>query len=335
MEAPAPVPPPSRPRPSWVGSLAAVLGPGLAAILLLAGVGWWMATTAPGLRLAAALVNAIVPGITLNGVEGSLTGGLRAASFVYARETWSLRIEDLVIEPRELTLWDRRIDVERASARRVHIDWVSDDGPGTVPTSLGLPFDLVVRQGNIQELALGARGASPLVFRRIDLSGTMGPTGIDIARVIAEVDRTRITARGSIGALPPFTTQAQARLEASVRERAVVADIAARGSLQELTLDLSADDDAARAKVTAILRVFDVVPLGRLQAEVESLDPALWFSDVPDDATARSRRVASGHPCRRPMVGRRSLLGREQPGRTGRQGPGSAPVAARIARLGQ
>ena len=278
---PAPVPPPPRPRPSWIGSVAAMLGPGLASILALSGVLWWMATTAPGLRLAAALVNAIVPGITLTGVDGSFTGGLRAASIVYARETWSLRIEDLVIEPRELTLWDRRIDVERVSARRVHIDWVSSGGPGTVPASLGLPFEYVVRQGNIHELALGARGAPALVFRRIDLAGTMGPTGIDVERVSAEVDRTRISARGSIGALPPFATQAQARLEASARDRAVVADIAARGSLQQLTLDLRADDDAARAKATANLRVFDDVPLERLQAEVEAFDPALWFNDVP------------------------------------------------------
>ena len=135
--APAPVPPPPRPRPSWVGSLAAVLGPGLALFLLLCGSLWWMATTAPGLRLAAALVNAVVPGITLNGVDGSLTGGLRAASFVYASESWSLRIEDLVIEPRAWKLWDRRIDAERVSARRVHIEWVSSGGPGTVPCIAG------------------------------------------------------------------------------------------------------------------------------------------------------------------------------------------------------
>ena len=279
--APAPVPPPSLPRPSWLGSLAAVLGPGLAAILLLSGVAWWMATTAPGLRLAATLVNAIVPSITFKGVDGSLMGGLRAASFVYTRESWSLSIEDLVLEPRAWTLWDRRLDVERVSARRVHIDWVSDDGPGTVPASLGLPFDLVVRQGNIQELALGARGAPALAFQRIELAATMGPTGLDVARITAEVDRTRIAARGSIGALLPFPTQAYARLETSAQERTVVADIEARGSLQELTLELRADDDAARAKGTAILRVFDEVPLGRLQAEVEAFDPALWFNDVP------------------------------------------------------
>ncbi len=279
--APTPAPAPPRPRPSWVGSVAAVLGPALASALVLSGTVWWMATTAPGLRLAAALVNAFVPGVTLNGVDGSLTGGLRASSLVYERESWSLRVDELVIEPRAWTLWDRRIDAERVSARRVQIEWVSSEEPGTVPTSLGLPFDLVVRQGNIQELALGARGATPLVFRRIDLAGTMGSTGIDITRVIAEVDRTRIAGRASIGALPPFATQAQARLEASVQGRAVVADIAARGSLQEMTLDLSADDDAARAKVTASLRVFDVVPLGRLQAEVDAFDPALWFNEVP------------------------------------------------------
>ncbi len=166
-------------------------------------------------------------------------------------------------------------------AQRVQIDWVASDAPGKPPATLGLPFDLVVRQGRLQELALGARGATPTVFRRVELVGRMNAHGIDVEQVSGEFERTRLQVQGRIGASDPFVTEARAHLSTSLRDRAITATVSATGSLQQLRLELNADDKAARARANAALHIFAVVPLERLSVEVEAFDPALWLSDVP------------------------------------------------------
>jgi hypothetical protein len=262
MNTPPAAPPPaapSRPRRSWFGAIATILGPALALILAVAVVTWWMATTSSGLRAAAALASAIVPGLTLDGVDGSLARSMQIARFELDRGGWSVKAEGVDIELRDWSLSARRLDAERITARRLQIDWQSSGAPNSPPTFLGLPFELIVRQAGIQELALGARGSTPLVFRHLDLIGRMDPQGIEIERILGDFDRTRIEARGRIAAAPPFVTQATAQLGTTVQNRAITATVTASGSLQQLQLHLQADDTAARATASGTLRAFDAV----------------------------------------------------------------------------
>ena len=285
MNTPPEAPPPaalSPPRRSWFGAVATILGPALVLIVAVAVATWWMATTSSGLRAATALVSAIVPGLTLDGVDGSLARSrLQIARFELDRGAWSVKAEGVDVELRDWSLSARRLDAERITARRLQIDWQSSGAPSSPPTFLGLPFELMVRQAGIQELALGARDSTPLVFRHIDLVGRMDPQGIDIERLLGDFDRTRIEARGRIAAAPPFLTQATAQLGTTVQNRAIAASVTATGSLQQLQLHLQADDTAARATASGTLTAFDAVVFQRLIVDVQSFDPSLWFSDVP------------------------------------------------------
>ena len=278
---PPPAAAPKKLRPRWISSVALVLGPALLALLALAATTAWLVTTSAGLRAAAALASIFVPGLTLSGVEGSLGTGVRIERFELKRTGWAVAADSVAVDLREWSLRQRSLDVERVAAKRLQIDWVTSDGPSTPPASLGLPFDLGVRRGSIQELAIGARGAAPTLFHRVEFSGRMNLQGIEVSDLAGEFERTRIQAQGRIGASAPFVTEARAQLSSSLQGRTVMATASATGSLQQLRLQISADDSAARARVDAVLLAFADVPFERLAVDIETFDPALWMSGVP------------------------------------------------------
>jgi translocation and assembly module TamB len=261
--------------------VALIVGPAIALMLALPGAAWWLATTGPGMRVVAALASVFVPGLTLTGVDGSLVDGVTVARFELVRDAWSVRGDDVAVALREVSLRERRLDVEHLAARRLQVEWRPSSEPAAPPPSLGLPFELRLRQARLQELALGSRGGTPLAFRAIDLVGRMSMVGIDVERVSGEADRMRIEATGRIAAAPPFDTQARARLGTTLQDRAIQAEVTAGGSLQQLQVDLRADDAPARARVRGTLRAFDAVPVERLAVDLDAFDPSLWLSDVP------------------------------------------------------
>ncbi len=282
--APAATPPPTplRPRrPPWLTSLAAMLGPALLLLAGLAGILVWMATTTSGLRLAVVAVNALVPGVAITDVQGTLRDGLRFGSLNIVQPHWSLHVGGLELEPREWAPLSARVDLQRVAAQRVQVEWAPGEGPTVVPATLGVPVELTVRQLNVQELALGARGSHPVVLRDVDAAGRIGPQRYVVERASAAHDRTRLAGSGRLDALPPFDTSVDLKLSTELQGRAVTATVTARGPLRALQVGVNADDDAARADVSAEIDAFGDVPLRRLNATIDAFDPALWFSGTP------------------------------------------------------
>lgn len=278
---PAP-PPPARRRLPWFTSMAGVLGPALLVLSAAAAALLWIATTQSGLRLAAAAVSALVPGVTISEVDGSLRDGFRVHTLGIAQPRWSLRIEGLAVQTGDWAPFAAHVELQRVAAQRVRIDWVpGDDAPVTPPASLALPFDLTVRDLSVAELAFGARGATPTVLRDVALAGRAGAQRIRIDSARATLDRTRLSGNGQVDALPPFATSADLQLTTELRGRAVSAVAAARGPLRALQVAVQANDDAARAQIDADVDAFAAVPLRRLDATIAAFDPALWFSGTP------------------------------------------------------
>ena len=167
-------------------------------------------------------------------------------------------------------------------AKRLQIDWVASGGPGTPPASLGLPFDLGVRRGSIQELAMGARGAAPTVFQRVEFSGRMNLQGIDV-----------VGSRGRVRAHPHPGTGAHRCLRALRHGGTRATEQLAAGPVRHG--DRLGDRFTAAASASTAAPT--TVPRGRastlsswpsptchssaLHVDIESFDPALWMSDVP------------------------------------------------------
>jgi translocation and assembly module TamB len=270
---------PARPRP--VQAAAWTLAMALLAVALVAATAWWMATTTSGLRFAARMASTVVPGLSLRDVEGSLVGGLHVGRFSMARASWSVEAEDLSITPHDWRLASRELDIERAAARRVSIDWTAGGGPAKPPASLALPIDLIVRNARIDELQLGARGARPLVFRNVALAGRMDGHEMALQSIGGVFDRSHLQGAIRIGATAPFPLDARASLTTALQGRELSAAVTGSGSLERLQLALSADDPAARAQASATLQLFADVPLERLTAQIDAFDPALWIDGIP------------------------------------------------------
>ena len=269
-------PPPSTPRararPLWLTSLALVVGPAILAFVLVVSGGWWLWTTTTGLRATALVVTTFMPGITIAGVDGSLASGFSVATFAVRLADTAVVIDGLAVEPKDWMPFTARIEVERLAARRVQIEWVSKPSTGEPPPeSIGIPIDVQVTHGRIGELAIGARDATPLVFREIEFTGQANAEVIDLTSVSGEFGRARARGRFRLGALTPFPTDADLELATEWEKRTVQAHVAATGSLHRLQIDLRADDAAARARASATLRLFDPVLLARLVADIESL----------------------------------------------------------------
>ena len=273
--------PRDRPPRHWVRSLLLVVGPALLALILASGTAWWMVTTAPGLRAVATLANLLVSGLSIGGIDGTARDGFHAASVVIRGERWSVRIEEVSIIPRRWSVSSREFDLEVVTARKVAIDWVSGGPPSAPPESIGVPMNLVIRQGRVESLTLGARDATPLEFRDIKLAGRIDDRVIEIDRIQGEFERTRIEAQGRIEATTPFATALKGKLATTVQDRSISAMVEASGSLDRLHVTLVGDDAAARAQVEATLRVFAAVPIESLDVRIDALDPSHWLDGVP------------------------------------------------------
>src|SRR4029453_10460131 len=165
---PIPVnPTPPRRLCAWRWILLLVLGPVLLAFVLVTGGAWWIWTTTTGLRTAVLVVNTFVPGVAITQVDGTLADGFQVGKVVLRFGGTGVTIDDLAMQPKQWTPYSTRIDVERISARRVAIDWDSKPSSAPPPTPLGIPLEQTIRQGQIGELAIGARGAEPRIFRRL------------------------------------------------------------------------------------------------------------------------------------------------------------------------
>jgi translocation and assembly module TamB len=281
-----PPPPPASParaRPLWLTTLALIVGPAVVAFVLVVGGGWWLWTTTAGLRATALVLSTFMPGITITGVEGSLASGFSVATFAVRLADTAVIIDDLAVEPKkDWTPFAARFEVERLAAHRVQIEWVSKPSTGKPPPeSIGIPIDVRVTQARIGELAIGARDATPLVFRAVEFAGQANAETIDLARISGEFGRARAQGRVRLGALPPFTTDVEFELGTEWQERPVQAHLVATGSLHRLQLDLRSDDAVARARVSATLRVFDPVLVARLVADIDAFDPTVWLTDAP------------------------------------------------------
>ena len=160
----------SRRRPRWVTALVSVF----AGALLIIGAGsaaiWWMYTTSSGLRFVVLLNSRLSTLLIVREVSGSLRDGFTAGSLSVTGPTWSLQAADVAVEPYELRWRQRVFDFERVTASRVTVDWVPSGAPAAPPVSLASPFDLRVRNLNVRELRLGARGETPRVIGDLSAS---------------------------------------------------------------------------------------------------------------------------------------------------------------------
>ncbi len=316
---PAAASPPPRPATPRGRALRWALWSALGVLLLAALVGGigWVATTQPGVQWGLGRV----PGLQVEGLQGSFGGGPFAAKRLHYRQgELEITIDDLRwrdlrwrLRPREGSL--AGLVIEAPSARRVEVRTGPASAPGAPaqpPASLRLPVELELRQAAIDELHIDDQ--APLTELRAELLHLGQDNGLlhRVRGLRANRDGLALAADGSIGAIAPMAVELQARVR-NPDDAGLpwLAELNAKGPLARLELgalwhgasaaavaapagapasaaaaaaasaSASAARDPGTLRIDATLTPFAAWPLAALVANAQALDLSAFNAALP------------------------------------------------------
>ena len=277
--------PPSTPhrRPPWLTSIVVVLVPAAAVVAAIGLLAVWLGTTAPGLRALLWAGTWAVPTLQATGVRGSLYEGFTLERLAVDEPGFALVATNVVVNPAQLSLQSRVIDLAQLSAASAIVAWAPNETKSSpeAPASLALPLSLRLRDVTIGELRLGERGREPHVVRDVRLRGQAGADAIRIEHASARYGPSEAVLAGSLGAVRPFPLSAHAELRSIVLDKPVQAVLDASGSLLDVALVARSDNAAGRLDARARLTPFSPVPLAALSLAIADFEPDKWLPNVP------------------------------------------------------
>jgi len=279
--------PPATPhrRPPWLTSIAVVLVPAAAVVAAIGLLAVWLGTTAPGLRALLWAGTWAVPSLHATGVRGSLHDGFTFERIVVDEPGFALEATDVVVNPAQLSVQNRLIDLAQVSAGSANVAWAPSETKSSpeAPASLALPLSLRVRLRDVTigELRLGERGQEPHVVKDVRLRGQADEHAIRIEHASARYGPSDAVLGGTLGAARPFPLSVHAELRSIVLDKPVRAVLDASGSLLDMALVARSDNDAGRLDAQARITPFSPVPLAALSLTIADFEPDKWLSDVP------------------------------------------------------
>ena len=277
--------PPSTPRrrPPWLTSIVVVLVPAAAVVAAIGLLAVWLGTTAPGLRALLWAGSWAVPSLQVTGVRGSLYEGFTLERLAVDEPGFALVATSVVVNPAQLSVQRRAIDLARLSAVSAIVSWAPSEtkSPIEAPASLALPLSLRLRDVTIDELRLGERGQAPHVIRDVRLRGQADADAIRIEHASARYGPSEAVLAGSLGAARPFPLSAHAEVRSIVLDKPVQAVLDASGSLLDMALAARSDSAAGRLDAQARITPFSAVPLAALSLTIADFEPDKWLPNVP------------------------------------------------------
>jgi translocation and assembly module TamB len=262
----------------------------------LGGVAVWLLRSADG----TAWLLARVPGLEVQGTRGALLSDRFGAERVVVR--WDQGRQSVTIEALQgqglQWSWHPAhgawlgLQAQHLSARRVDVQ-TGPPGPRPVvmPRSLQLPLRLQVQQVDVAELRIDSLAPMRTVQGRNVRLWEPGGREYHGDAISFDWDRAHVAGSVSLGGLPPFTLQAQARLSSRGDGPAWTADARAQGPLAQFELQATLRGTAARARAevpSLDLQVgitpLEAWPLGRLRLRTQALDLSALAGGAPQTA---------------------------------------------------
>ena len=279
----------------WVGLSA------LAAAALIAATAWMLRTTA-GLHAMIGLAGALLADhVDARGLRGSLADGfsadelrIRAGRTTVLIRTLEVTIDGLTLgrKPRVVTL-----TVASLKAMDVRIIVAATSRPEAIepPADLGAPLRIDVERLAIANLVVERTldAARPeFVLRAVEAALSLGD-GLEVRRLTGDIGGNALTASGSLKGERPFAMEfggtldsrlilgggngARPQVDAPVRVTWRATD-----SLEQMTLFAGVTGGhGARGSLRAQLSPFAALPLRRLAADLDGIDPSAWWRGAP------------------------------------------------------
>lgn len=265
-------PPPARRRAGWRLAAGLLAGLGLLSAALALALGWALGSSAGARSLLG-----LLPGLQVQGLQGSLLGDLRIAQLRWRLGSRrELILDELAWQGLRLD-WPAgeapRLEVTRLSARRVDLQGPSDDpDPVVLPEQLVLPLNVRIGQVHIDELLFDAIRPTPVrnLGARLELAaGAAAQHRLEGLR--ARWDRLQAEGDARLGAAAPLPLQARLRLLPAPAQEGSSGP-AGEAWARDATAVLNAEGPLARLRVQADLRTGGQA----LQAEAEVAPVAPW-----------------------------------------------------------
>ena len=274
-----------------VGMLVPLLT-GLAAVALALA---WLTRTTSGLQTLVHLADLALPGVQVRaeGVEGSLHEGFGLGSIAIEGHDWRVRIDKLRVVPREFAPWTGQVALESVSASRVAVDWISTPGPAHPPATLALPLELSFVRLSLGELAVGARGADPLVLSELQTSGRWDANAIELSSGSVRWKSVHTELVGRMQTHRPYPLRLEGRLTSTLGGHAGSAQWTASENLESLHLQTRLAAAQAQGSLDARILPFATVPLSGLELELAGVELSEWF-DAPQARLDGRARLEAG-----------------------------------------
>lgn len=251
---------------------------GLAVLgLLLVLAFYLLAGTQGGTEFLFTRLGTIMPGsLEVAELKGPLRGPLDIRGLVYKRDGFEMHVDHLQLEWKLRELRHRQLDIQKLYADGIRI--IPDPTPDETKESGPLPdvnlrFNIIVRDAQVTDLAVGGPGEEPFVIDRINLETTAIANNVRVDRLAVRAPLFDADVTGTV------RPQGDYPVDLDLRWTARPPDLAAfsgggqlTGSLEELKVvqNLRAPV-AARADATLFQPLYKLRFDGRLR--FENLDP--------------------------------------------------------------
>jgi len=267
--------------------------------MLIGGVmtGYWLFNSSTGLQLMLASISRLSAGtIQFAGVHGTLHD-LDIDHIQITSDEHVLTARHLRAEWHPDQLLQKQIHIHHLSAASVHIQLLAsqpEQDPPHPPDTLNLPVSIALdtlKIDAIQFTPVGEEHPQDLMSE-LTLSVHSDGNHHQLTHFHALTPWGDVQARAQLEGNAPFGLAGRIGLSGPApwkNTRAVMS-----GNLEQMIIQITAEQPGASAKLDARLRPFSANPLAQLDVDAEQINPASFFPEAPSASLAVTAHLASG-----------------------------------------
>ena len=253
----------------------------LALLAVLAAGAYWIASTPTGLGLLTKIaIKLSTSQVTLEGVEGTLSGPIRIRKLVFTSETKRITLERVQLEWQPGALRQRRLDIGLLAAQIMRVETLKKDPtPLARPATLRLPVDVQVAAWDVAQLDVVNAGQT-LSFKR--LHGRLDDNGdrYRFTGMAATTPWAEVNGQLELGKDAPFTLKG--RFDAARNDpMRINGALAVQGQLEAIVFRFDAQAEKMSFMASGEAAPFAPVRLPRLLVAGQGIDPRQFAAGAP------------------------------------------------------
>ncbi len=264
----------------------------VAAIGIGGGAAWLLYSEGGFAWVLARLQRSAGGALDLAGARGSLAGGIEIARIRYSHEGTTVEARNVTVRlsPPSLAALAPRVTALRVA--ELIVTPAASAEPAALPATLVLPMSLQVDEARFDRIVVKGDGR-PLELSGVVFAYSGDAGGHRLRNAAVELNGTRLTGQGEIGASRPYPLRAS--IDAR-RAPAPAAEVKAelRGTLERLEISARAGSEGARLELDGTVAPYAAQPVERVSARLDGLDLHAFDAALPRTALSGTIGLGAG-----------------------------------------